>query len=525
MPNEDAERSGPATGAIKENEVPPAEPVKSVSASASSASTTPPPSHEEENNGEDGGEQEPGDDEDEEQLLSRMRADAVGDTMYSSRFILQTMMQLNQLTPDSQLDQQLEDDLCKVWDMSTSPEVVSMLLENDAVDSIMYTIISACEDVRLYEILVGLLGNLCAQVDCAVLLTSNPEFMETLFKMANCMDTGMLVQLMRLYQFIMAHVLSGKEQFAVDWYVCFAAFENSAANLGKILQQSVSDELLTAALKATNAILASCALVEEENSNSALNLKPFSEVFLVQELCNGVNIAFLRLMRDDQSKLSDEEAGAEEGEVPAAVADSGEDADVGYETCAPKISCDVEIIQTYLNICTILVQLPEAQNSMDIYAPNIVSCLTRILQFLQQPLQLFPMGERQEEYLEDLAHIWSRIKYFYQTEAFTNLLEVWFRLKKHIDNYTENDEEDVNDFEDEEEEDVPKEQYVDNALKVLRLLACMLIKAGSIDLQGIGEEKLQLFMSSLKAEEDAIFSSAFEVLNEVLENETSQGQA
>ncbi|KAH8401429.1 hypothetical protein KR009_005367 [Drosophila setifemur] len=533
MPNEDADLAASAAPGASSNQeiaVPPAEPAnrkESVSASASSASTTPLPAHGEENNEEEDGEQDE-EEEDEEHLLKRMRADAVGDTLFSRRFILQTMMQLSQLSADTPLEQQLEDDLCKVWDMSTAPEVVQMLLENDAVDSIMYTLISGSEDVRVYEILVGLLGNMCAQVECAELLTCNPETMETLFKLANCMDTGMLVQLMRLYQFIMAHVLSGKEQFAVDWYVCFSAFENSASNLGRILQQSVSDDLQTAALKATNAILASCALVEEENARSALNLKPFAEVFLVHELCEGVNSAFLRLMRDDQAKLAEEEAGGEDGDgdgaQPTAGQDSEEDADVGYETCAPKITCDVEIIQTYLNICTILVQLPEAQNSMDVYASNIVSCLTRILQFLQQPLQLFPMGERQEEYLEDLAHIWSRIKYFYQKDAFTNLVEVWFRLKKHIDNYTEKDEEEVNEFEEDEEEedDVPKEQYVENAFKVLRLLACMLIKAESIDVQDIGEEKVSLFVSSLEAEEDAIFSKALEILSEALQTEPGQ---
>jgi len=409
----------------------------------------------------------------------------------------------------------------------------------------MYSLMAGCEDVRLYEILIGLLGNMCAQVECAELLTCNHSTMETLFKLTNCMDTAMLIQLMRLFQYIMAHVLSGKEQFAVDWYVCFAAFENSAQNLGRILQQSVSDELLIAALKATNAVLASCALVEEENAKTTLNLKPFAQVFLVPELCDGVNSAFLRLMRDDQAKLADEEAGEENGEaeVPAAAQDSDEDADVGYDSCGPKITCDVEIIQTYLNICTILVQLPEAQASMDVYAPSIVSCLARILQFLQQPLQLIPLGERQEEYLEDLAHIWSvslrtflnhskcilniplqRLKYFYHKEAFLNLLELWYRLKQHIDNYTGSDPE-TNDFEEdeEEEEDAPKEQYVENAFKLLRLLACMVIKAENSDLQEIGDEKVQLFVSALKAEEnDAIFSKALECLSGSVDKETGQ---
>ncbi|EDW92067.1 uncharacterized protein LOC6531557 [Drosophila yakuba] len=523
MPKEDAEPSASGLAvAANPNDAPPAENANhkesdacasasvSASASASSASTTPPPAQ---------------DDAEEAELLERMRGDAVGNTMFSSRFILKTVMKLVELQPESSLDQQLEDDLCKVWDMSVSPEVVTLLLENEAIDPIMYSLVAGCEDVRLYEILIGLLGNMCAQVECAELLTCNHGTMETLFKLTNCMDTAMLIQLMRLFQYIMAHVLSGKEQFAVDWYICFAAFENSAQNLGRILQQSVSDELLVAALKATNAVLASCALVEEENAKSTLNLKPFAKVFLVPELCDGVNSAFLRLMRDDQAKLADEEAGEEneDADVPAAQ-DSDEDADVGYDSCGPKITCDVEIIQTYLNICTILVQLPEAQASMDVYAPSIVSCLARILQFLQQPLQLIPLGERQEEYLEDLAHIWSRLKYFYHKEAFSNLLELWYRLKQHIDNYTGSDPE-ANDFEEDEEEedDAPKEQYVENAFKLLRLLACMVIKAENSDLQEIGDEKVQLFVSALKAgKEDAIFSRALECLNDKVAKESGQ---
>jgi len=67
--------------------------------------------------------------------------------------------------------------------------------------------------------------------------------MGSLFKLTNCMETAMRIQLMRLFQYIMTHVLSGKEQFAVDWYVCFAAFENSDKNFGRILQQSVSGRL------------------------------------------------------------------------------------------------------------------------------------------------------------------------------------------------------------------------------------------------------------------------------------------
>lgn len=113
-----------------------------------------------------------------------------------------------------------------------------------------------------------------------------------------------------------------------------------------------------------------------------------------------------------------------------------------------------------------------------------------------------------------------RLKYCYQKEAFINLVEVWYRLKQHTDNYTEKDEE-ANDFEEEDEEDAPKEQYVENAHKMLRLLACVLIKAENSDLQEIGNEKVQLFVASLKAGEDAIFSKALECLSDFSDNESA----
>lgn len=375
-------------------------------------------------------------DTDENELLERMRGDAVGDTMYSKKFILQTLMKLSQQLPQSALEMELEDDLCKVWDMSVAPEVVALLLENDAIELIMFAI-SSSEDVRLYEILIGLLGNMCAQVDCVEQLTANPEWIEMLIKLTTCMDTCMLLQLMRVYQYVMAHVVTGKEKLAIDWYICFSACDSAAKNLGFILQQSVSDELLIAALKAINAVLASCALVEEENAQSNIQLRPFAEIFLVQELCDGINNAFTRLMRDDLAKQADEIDGAMDDQMPGTNEDANHDDDEdGDESSSAKISCDIEVIQTYLNICTILVQLPEAQISMDSYAPSIMFCLTRILKFLQQPMQLLPLGERQEEYLEDLAHICSVSRwvglYSVITLSFSILVPQIFLRQEHV---------------------------------------------------------------------------------------------
>ncbi|XP_030376610.1 uncharacterized protein LOC115625611 [Scaptodrosophila lebanonensis] len=440
---------------------------------------------------------------DEDQLLERMRGDAVGDTMYSRKFILQTLVKLSQL--EGSLGQELEDDLCKVWDMSVSTEVVSLLLENDAIELFMY-VIEGSEDVRLYEILVGLLGNMCMQVECVVHLTAHPDWIETLLKLNTCMDRCMLIQLMHLYHLIMSHVKTGKEQLGIDWYNCLAAFDSSAKNFGFILQQSVSVELLRDALKAVNAVLATCALVEEENIDSGAKLKPFAEVFLVQELCDGVNNAFLRLMQGDPAKQAEENVNGRS--IKEIDDDTDHDADVGYESTRDTI-----VIETYLNITTILVQLPEVL-AVDSYVLKVMSCLTCILKFLQQPMQLTPLGERQE-YLEDLTHICNCLQYFYDKDTFLNLLNVWLQMKLHIEKYSESVE---NDFE--AVEDDPVDHYVDSASKLLRLLANMLLKIKEGENIEVNEQKAQLFLGALNSEQDAVFKNAYTRMKSLFDKTT-----
>ncbi|KAH8370526.1 hypothetical protein KR093_003961, partial [Drosophila rubida] len=460
------------------------------------------------------------DDVDEDELLRRMRADAVDNTMYSKKFILQTLMTLSQLPPQTTLEVELDDELCKLWDMSASKEVVDFLLEHDAL-YVIFSAIEASEDVRLYEILIGLLGNMCIEVECAQQLTSNPEWIEMLLRLSTCMDTCMLLQLMRVYQYVVIHVINGKEQLGINWYICFAACENSARNLGFILQQCIGEELLVAALKATNSVLACCALVEEENSETDLNLKPIAEVFLVHELCDGVNNAFIRLMRDDVDKQADEIVTNDAAtNIYTVIPDGDEDEEDGKGT---NITCDIDIIKTYLNICSILVQLPEAQLSMDSYASSISYCLTRILVFLQQPTQLLPLRARQEEYFEDLAHICCCMKYCYDKDLFANLLDIWIILRHHIANYAENDENDFEAYEDE-----PRSQYEENTFKLMRLLAHILITVDHDtmvkDIMEFGMVKSELLLCALNAdqEEDVVLQSAHQRLGLIINDAAGQ---
>lgn len=52
--------------------------------------------------------------------LEKIKGDSIGDTLYSSRFVLKTLIKLTNFTSSSTLeqDEDFEKDLCILWDMT-----------------------------------------------------------------------------------------------------------------------------------------------------------------------------------------------------------------------------------------------------------------------------------------------------------------------------------------------------------------------------------------------------------------------
>ncbi|POI26289.1 hypothetical protein CIB84_009962, partial [Bambusicola thoracicus] len=105
--------------------------------------------------------------------------DAVGSTVYSKHWLFSILTRLIELiSPEksepsgnpegiqTELDEEMENDICKVWDMSMDEDVALFLQEFNAPDIFM-GVFAKSKCPRLTEICVGILGNMaCFQDIC-----------------------------------------------------------------------------------------------------------------------------------------------------------------------------------------------------------------------------------------------------------------------------------------------------------------------------------------------------------------------
>ncbi|RXN23826.1 SAAL1 isoform X1 [Labeo rohita] len=103
-------------------------------------------------------------------------ADAIGETVYSKHWLFSTLTRLIQMVTDQEgvqsdtsmeLTDDLEEDLCKVWDMAMDKDVAVFLQEFKAPD-ILLGVIAKSRSPRLTEICVGILGNMACFHDTSL---------------------------------------------------------------------------------------------------------------------------------------------------------------------------------------------------------------------------------------------------------------------------------------------------------------------------------------------------------------------
>uniref|UniRef100_A0A9J8B9A1 Serum amyloid A-like 1 n=1 Tax=Cyprinus carpio carpio TaxID=630221 RepID=A0A9J8B9A1_CYPCA len=110
-------------------------------------------------------------------------ADAIGETVYSKHWLFSTLTRLIQMVTDQEsgpsdssveLTDDLEEDLCRVWDMAMDKDVAVFLQEFKAPD-ILLGVIAKSRSPRLTEICVGILGNMACFHDTCVSLSQNSD--------------------------------------------------------------------------------------------------------------------------------------------------------------------------------------------------------------------------------------------------------------------------------------------------------------------------------------------------------------
>ncbi|XP_061394198.1 protein saal1 [Musca vetustissima] len=195
--------------------------------------------------------------------IQLLKGDAIGDTLYSERFVLNTLLKLAEVKKDLQNEEEVERDLCSLWDMTIERDVVLFLLEQDVLE-IFSGIIRTTEDKRLSEILVGILANMCNVQETRDQLEQQEETVQVLLELSSCLDSLTLEQLMRLFAVVFVKV---KESSVTMWYNYLLKCDQFVKNICFILASAANNTLVLQTMETLNAILAKFAVMDDDDED------------------------------------------------------------------------------------------------------------------------------------------------------------------------------------------------------------------------------------------------------------------
>ncbi|XP_038054190.1 protein SAAL1-like [Patiria miniata] len=184
-----------------------------------------------------------------------LHADTIGDTVFSKRWVFSTLMKLlkevekEPAGKSSQeldaakahgidIDESLEADLCKLWDMTANQDVAKFLHEWKSLD-ILTSVIEQTTAPRVTEICMGILANMACSKDIAGHISSNQKIRSLTLDFLGSSDTQTLIQTTRL----LLTCLSSKIEETVGLWLQQIT-EEFCSKLAFILQSSTNIELL-----------------------------------------------------------------------------------------------------------------------------------------------------------------------------------------------------------------------------------------------------------------------------------------
>ncbi|XP_037258083.1 protein SAAL1 isoform X2 [Falco rusticolus] len=136
--------------------------------------------------------------------------DAVGNTVYSKHWLFSILSRLIEvISPEktdptvspeetqTELDEEMENDICKVWDMSMDEDVALFLQEFNAPDIFM-GVFAKSKCPRLTEICVGILGNMACFQDICMSISKDENLGQVLLQRLCDSDSPTLLETSRL---------------------------------------------------------------------------------------------------------------------------------------------------------------------------------------------------------------------------------------------------------------------------------------------------------------------------------------
>ncbi|XP_053688096.1 protein saal1 [Sabethes cyaneus] len=326
-------------------------------------------------------------------ILEKLKGDRIGETMYSERFVLTTILKLPQLKTSLADDEDFEKDLCSLWDMTIEKDVVLFLLKHDVVE-LFVGLSENSQDYRLMEILFGIIGNMCCVDETHKCLYENKSLLMSLCAFLESSDTLVLVQLMRIITSLLDR--SDDEQYC--WFKLFREIEGMTDKLGFILSSTTNKELIEHTVEAVHAMVN--RFTEAEVDYAQLN--EFYSIFAKPSLIEGLMEGFKQVYPETAAENKFEEE---------------------YLT-----SKDLKTIQKFLEIHeNLIINANEAYTN---YVEKIVYCMWRVLVPLSGESSLLPLSKMHVRIFVSINSIYSAIVYHFHAETFLALVKIYTLLSK-----------------------------------------------------------------------------------------------
>jgi hypothetical protein len=337
----------------------------------------------------------PQEDEVDSETMKKIKGDAIGDTLYSERFVLKTLMQLKEQNGKN-IEEAFEKDLELLWDMTIEKDVVKMLLEYSVLE-LFTSIIDLTEDERLIEILLGIIGNCCCLIDTREYLCGSPETMAIILSQLSSSDPLILHQLMRLLYSAILFENSGDESI---WFNHFRNCNDLIEKFAFILSNSTSSTLIVSTFEALNAICAKFAIIEISESPKDTS---FSQVFVKQILIDGLIESFRQII------------------PPVGFTDSEQN----MTDLIPTQNVQ-KFMNLFLELNLILSQYESV--SVEAYRANLdefKKCLARILLPLTQKEHLLPLTTNHQGVIENINDIFQALGDMFDGKCFAEMVVIW----------------------------------------------------------------------------------------------------
>lgn len=356
-----------------------------------------------------------------DELKDIFLVDAIGDTLYSKRFVLQTLLNLNKV--ENKLSEEFEKDLCTLWDMTIEKDVIKLLLEHNVLE-IFSSLIQMSEDQRLVEILLGIIGNMCSISQTREALCHQPDVMIPIIDLISCSDSLILVQLMRLFHTCLVFENSGDEYI---WFQHFRCADQFVDRFAFLLSNSMSTSLLVHAYEALNAICTKFAVIEIQPEIS--DSSGFRDVFVKPVLVSGVIEAFKQMLPDmPRIPTTNDKNIINGGEHSQANNSQIIDDDIAAPTKRTQ-----RIMNLFLDINVILSQYDSiSRKCYEPFIPQLMECISKCLQPLCQPVYLLPLSSNEQILIENVNELIQTLDDPFDVKCFQQMITIWSLIDQHL---------------------------------------------------------------------------------------------